>query len=139
LVYNPAHGGSAHEAFPSIFRVIPCRSRERTGTRSNCAQYQADVAVWGDSSLEIEYNQAQTAFTKDGTRNKTDIAKLGWDEVVARQNEMITCMKVDRQKSNTYYDVMGFYHSVLADRLFNFVSRHNLWTQVKLEDSQGKR
>ncbi|MBZ5698408.1 MAG: hypothetical protein LAN18_07655 [Acidobacteriia bacterium] len=119
-----------------LFIVPRATGQEHAPTAAQC---QADVAVWGDSSLETEYNEAQTTFVNSGTPNKTDVAKLGWDEVTARQNEMITCVKVDRENFAKYLDAMRFYHSVMADRLFNFVTRHNLWSQLKSEDAQGKR
>jgi hypothetical protein len=116
--------------------IVSAHAQEHAPTAAQC---QADVAVWGDSSMETEYNKAQTAFVNDNTPNKTDTAKLGVDEIIARQNEMIDCMKVDRPQFNSYLDAMQFYHSVIADRLFDFISRHSLWDQVRLEDAQGKR
>jgi hypothetical protein len=121
-----------------ILAPMAANAQEHAPTAAQC---QADVAVWGDSSMEMEteYNKAQTAFVNDNTPNKTDTAKLGLDEIIARQGEMANCMKVDRPSFNRYYDTQQFYHSILMDRLFDFIKRHNLMEQVKLEDSRGER
>lgn len=134
-----ATGGLPVKSFLLMFGllfVVTANAQEHAPTAAQC---QADAAVWGDSSSQTEYNQAQTAFVKGNIPNKTDIAKLGLDEVIARQDEMANCMKVDRPSFNRYYDTQQFYHSIFTDRLFDFIERHNLMAQVKLEDSQGER
>jgi hypothetical protein len=122
--------------FVILFVVPTATGQQHAPTAAQC---QADVAVWGDSSLRTAYNEAQTAYVTNQTPNKTDVAKLDFQEVNDRQSEMIICTKVDTQNFDKYFDAMGFYHSVLADRLFNFVTRHNLWAQLKSEDAQGMR
>jgi hypothetical protein len=119
-----------------LFIVPRATGQEHAPTAAQC---QADVSVWGDFTLKSEYKDGVIAYLSNGTPNKTDVAKLGWDEVVARRTEMGTCTKVDAQNFAKYSDALQFYNSVTADRLFDFVTRHNLWPQFKSEDAQGKR
>lgn len=119
-----------------LLLAVPAMGQEHAPTAAQC---QADVAVWGDEKMQTEYLDAETAFIKNGTPNKTDVAKLPFGELQARIMEMGDCMKVDPQRLEKYHDALAFYHSVGGDRLFRFITRHILWPQFNLEDAQGKR
>ena len=54
--------------------------------------------------------------------------------------EMRDCRKVDPAREGRYYDIAVFYNnSVLSARVYDFMTRHDLWAQFRVEDSQGKR
>jgi len=113
-----------------LFLVIPATGQEHAPTAAQC---QADAAVWGDTQVENRYLDAQTS-------DQTEIGRLSYREVAARMTEMGACRKVDPLRENKYYEISSFYSGVvLSSRVFDFMTRHDLWGQFKLEDTQGKR
>ena len=119
-----------------LLLVVPATGQEHAPTAAQC---QADAAVWGDTDIRIEFENAETAFLRNGTPNRTDVNRLAAEEVRARITEMAQCEKVDAPRITQYGDVASFYNEVFSARMFNFISRHDFWPQFKLEDSQGKR
>ena len=95
--------------------------------------------MWGKSETHGEYFKAQADFLNHGIPNTTDIAKLSLDEVNARSGEMIDCEDVDPSNNLQYVQTLNFYDDVVAGRVRDFMTRHGLWPQFKLEDKQGKR
>lgn len=104
------------------------------------AQCQADAALWyGDSERRIEYINAEAAHMKYGTPNKTEPNKLSFDEIQARIDEMNDCMDVDPKSLLKYSDTLNYYAGMERNRVFSFITRHDLWSQFHSEDAQGKR
>jgi hypothetical protein len=119
-----------------LLLALPAIGQEHAPTVAQC---QADIAIWGDTNLEIEYRDATAAFLSVGTPNKSKVNNLGLDKVVARMTEMDDCGKVDPQGLVKYSNAAAFYEAAFKDRFVGFVKRHNLLPQLKLEDAQGKR
>ena len=119
-----------------LLLVVPVTAQEHAPTAAQC---QADVAVWGNTDTLSEYAQAQSAFVRDGIPNRTGIAKLSWTELTGRVSEMADCSKVDPQQAVRYSTAWLLYTTVESNRVNNFMTRHDLWSQFKEEDAQGKR
>jgi hypothetical protein len=103
------------------------------------ATCQADVAVWYGAEMATEYNNAETAWVRNVIPNRTEAAKLTIKEVIARQNEMTQCMKVDEEKLELYFSAQDFYHGIHCDRVMRFIDRHGLRGEFQKEDAAGKR
>jgi hypothetical protein len=116
--------------------VVPATGQEHEPMAAQC---QADAAVWGDSGVITEYLNARTAFMERGAADRTEVTKLGWKQINMRMSEMGRCAEIEPQRVQQYVDAADFYERVIGDRLGDFVMRHNLWSQFKKEDDQGKR
>lgn len=123
--------------FFAVLLIATCLSaQDHAPTTEEC---RADAALWGDREARTEYNESQTAYVRDGTQNKTGIARLPYRAISARMNEMIDCTKVDGQHSDTYDELQKFYFGVIADRWYDFIKRHKLMNQFMQEDEKGMR
>jgi|ERR1700678_725033 len=86
------------------------------------AQCQADQRLWlskieeGDSPRLPKYDVLSE-----------------WD------SEMTDCRRVDPNNKWAYYNTGEEIAEVKQTRLVDFVGRHNLWHQFKVEDEAGKR
>jgi hypothetical protein len=122
-----------------LFFTISATSALAQQHAPTVAQCQADVALWGATNMETEYNKAETAHTNVGTPNPTNLDKLPLDEIASRQVEMGDCARVDEGNYQQYYDANTFYYGIFASRVISFVKRHGLWDQMKAEDTKGIR
>jgi hypothetical protein len=114
-----------------LLLVVPATGQEHAPIAAQC---QADAAVWGDTALESKYLDASDSPTQ------TEIGRLGLKEVMDRINEMRACLKTDPARQARYYEIAMWYTgSVLSGRVYDFMTRHDLWPQFRLEDGQGKR
>jgi hypothetical protein len=100
---------------------------------------RADAALWYNDDMSAEYDKAEAIWISDHVPNRTPTAKLPLKEVIARQNEMYDCARVDESTQNLYFDAGRFYHGVFADRAISFLARHNLMHQFQKEDVAGIR
>jgi len=100
---------------------------------------RADRALWFNLEDATEYLKAEKEHVSNGTRNRTAIAKLGIDEIIARETEMLDCSRVDSDRLGLYQKAITFYSDVVCQRKDNFIHRHHLMDQLKREDAQGLR
>jgi hypothetical protein len=100
---------------------------------------RADVAVWNDQSLKIEYQTAEDAFNQNKTTNHSGVGILSVRDVSTRAHEMFDCSRVDSEKETTYLQAADFYTIVYDERVGHFLVRHNLWDQFFAEDEAGVR
>lgn len=114
----------------------PTRAQQHAPTVDVC---RADAALWYSTEAATEYIKAENEHLSNGTRNRTPIAKLGVEEIVARSLEMGDCASVDSDRFNTYHDAQKFYMDVVHDRMASFIYRHHLMEQLKREDARGLR
>ena len=113
-------------------------------------KYLTDRDVWGEPGLRSEYDQAHRKFLKDKTPDTSRISKLSITEVMRRMNEMASCMNFDQKQfgkipptQHAEYDpfiaIYDWLRTVLTERLWGFLDRHNLVEQMLKEDKQGLR
>ena len=100
---------------------------------------RADVSLWYNDEMGLEYSKAQLAWIRDRVPNRTDAARLPLTEVDARTVELLECVQVDRDRHERYLEAKTFYNEVSADRYFRFLVRHHLVQQMRREDEQGSR
>lgn len=86
------------------------------------AQCRADQALWRDRL---------SGDASASTPTYTTIRKL--------PGEMNDCASVDPSHSDAYLVVAGLAAAGMARREFDFLTRHNLFTQFVTEDNQGMR
>jgi hypothetical protein len=125
----------------AVLFAIPTFAQQHAPTAEVC---KADVAVWYNAEMATEYYKAQQALVEDTAPNRTDIAKLPVQEVIARMNEMYDCARADvpegvDPQTNRYFQAGHFYHEVFSSRAMQFIHRHGLWDEFLKEDSSGKR
>jgi len=117
-----------------LLLVPPCFAQQHAPSPEQC---KADQSVWGSSHARTEYEDAERRHIEDGTPNRTDIALAGIPELLQRMKEMYECSDVVAMEP--YHETGNFYHGVIADRYFGFISRHGLIRQMMKEDAAGKR
>jgi len=100
---------------------------------------RADQAAWEDSQGWLDYAQQELKHERDGAKNKNPAAQLSYDELLLREIEMGTCMKVDPPKADEYQEVWRFYKEVESDKYHHFIERHHLVDQFLREDAAGLR
>lgn len=100
---------------------------------------RADQAAWGNAQAQQDYATQELQHAKQGTKNTNPSAELPYEELIARQGEMVTCTAVDPPNSDKYVDTDNFYTQVAGDRFENFIIRHNLMQQFLHEDAAGLR
>src|SRR5262245_49722174 len=90
----------------SLLFAAGMRTQEHAPTVDVC---RADRAAWDSSWERADYFDQEAKHANDGTDNTNPIATLPFEEISLRLREMGTCMKVDRQNLNKYYEMGGFY------------------------------
>ena len=100
---------------------------------------RADVALWDDSALQVDYAKAETESVKNNVPSQNEIHKLPIKQIWGRLLEMGDCAKVDPERKASYLDAANFYSSVQGDRAVHFILRHGLIVQFEQEDAAGKR
>jgi len=101
---------------------------------ANLAQEHAPALEQCDADLRLWSAQA------------SDVDKLPYKEVEAREREMFKCAQsVDSGtqqgfiKAKSYDSASSLYRGEMGGRLSSFLARHNLVDQFLAEDAQGKR
>lgn len=77
---------------------------------------------------------------------ESDVNKLPYKEVEAREREMFNCAQSTNGnaqqgfvKAKSYDSASSLYRAEMGDRLSSFLRRHNLTDQFLAEDAEGKR
>lgn len=119
-----------------LFSLPTPQVQEHAPTLEVC---RADVAIWGNLDTNGEYLKADTESQRNGTPNRTEIARLPIGEIRGRMKEMSQCRHVDPSRDDLYFQTASFYDGVRADRWWHFIVRHGLAAQFEQEDAEGKR
>jgi hypothetical protein len=101
-------------------------------------QCKADIALWYSDESEVEYRKAENAHRTDGTKNRTDYAKLPIKVLNFRVGELVDCWSVSGQ-DDRYFKAARFYGEIREDRYYRFLVRHHLIKQLLTEDEKGIR
>jgi hypothetical protein len=112
----------------------PLLAQEHAPLFATC---EADLALWYHAEEFTQYLNAQTAFFTDKTPNKTALNFLPIDEVIARHLEMGQCWTMTHR--DIYHEADASYMGIFSDREHDFIIRHNLMSQLRAEDAEGKR
>ena len=106
-----------------------------------CLLITVGVPIWV-ASQEQEKKQTHTA---DQCRSDTALLQtskteyLPYREIIARLREMSDCAAVDTKNIDRYALTSQFLEGEAYNRLYSFITRHNLREQFLSEDEAGKR
>jgi hypothetical protein len=109
-------------------------AQDHAPTQPQCV---ADERLW--TSELSEYFDAETAHTKVGLPNNTDMNHLGIPAILRHEQEMMQCAVVDPTNAEKYNEVFSSLDGIRLARYAAFVLRHHLETQLLTEDGKGLR